>query len=302
MARLSITHVTEYRYRVPVRFAEHRLLFRPRDSHDLRLVASGLTITPKARLRWLHDPFGNSVAIASFGAESDRLRFESEITIDHYGLENPEFRIEDYARTTPFVYAPEEQPDLLADMMRHTGDPQKRVATWARSYLDETGRMDTAEGLMAMNAAIKRDFDYIRREEHGVQTADETLRLASGSCRDFALLMMEAARSLGMAARFVTGYLYDPALDDPQWSGGEANGTGVVGAGTTHAWCQIYLPGSGWTEFDPTNGRHGGSNLIRIGSGRTPEQVKPIEGSFFGPPDAGAGMTVEVSVRRVKPA
>ncbi|MEQ8604279.1 MAG: transglutaminase family protein [Marivibrio sp.] len=295
MSRLSITHVTEYRYTQPVRFGEHRLLFRPRDSHDLRLVSSGLKITPPASLRWLHDPFGNSVAIANFKEWSDRLRFESEITIDHYGLSDPEFRIEEYARTTPFVYAPEEQPDLLADMMRHTGDPQKRVAHWARSFLDENGRMDTAEGLQAMNAAIKRDFLYNRRDEHGVQTAEETLRLGSGSCRDFALLMMEAVRSLGMAARFVTGYLYDPALD-----GGAA--AGVIGAGTTHAWCQIYLPGSGWTEFDPTNGRYGGGNLIRIGAGRTPEQVKPIEGSYFGPADAAGPMTVEVSVRRVQKA
>jgi transglutaminase-like putative cysteine protease len=292
MPRLSITHVTDYRYKQPVRFAEHRLLVRPRDSHDLRLVSATLKITPKPALRWLHDPFGNSVAIATFEAESDRLRVESEITIDHYGLSEPDFRIEDYAQTTPFVYAPEEQPDLLADMMRHTGDPQKRVANWARSFLDDKGRMDTAEGLRAMNAAIKRDFAYNRRDEHGVQTADETLRMGSGSCRDFALLMMEAVRSLGMAARFVTGYLYDPALD-----GGVENGT--VGAGTTHAWCQIYIPGSGWSEFDPTNGRYGGSNLIRIGVGRTPEQVKPIEGSFYGPPDVGDGMSVDVSVRRV---
>lgn len=293
MSRLSITHVTTYRYNQPVRFGEHRLLFRPRDSHDLRLVSSGLKISPTAKLRWLHDPFGNSVAIATFEQESDFLCFESDITIDHYGLSEPDFRIEDYARTTPFVYAPEEQPDLLADMMRHTGDPQKRVANWARSFLDDAGHMDTAEGLKAMNAAIKRDFAYNRRDEHGVQSAYRTLELGSGSCRDFALLMMEGARSLGMAARFVTGYLYDPALD-----GGVANGT--VGAGTTHAWCQIYLPGSGWTEFDPTNGRYGGSNLIRIGAGRTPEQVKPIEGSYFGPADAAGPMEVSVSVRRVR--
>jgi len=291
MPRLSITHTTTYNYSQPVRFGEHRLLFRPRDSHDLRLVTSRLQISPAASLRWLHDPFGNSVAIANFEEEADQLRFDSEITIDHYGLSEPDFRIEDYARTTPFVYAPEEQPDLLADMMRHTGDPQKRVANWARSFLDENGRMDTADGLRAMNSAIARNFVYQARDEHGVQTADKTLRFGSGSCRDFALLMMEAARSLGMAARFVTGYLYDPALD-----GGVE--TGTVGAGTTHAWTQIYLPGSGWTEFDPTNGRYGGSNLIRIGAGRTPEQVKPVEGSYYGPADAAGAMTVEVSVRR----
>lgn len=291
MQRLTITHVTEYRYAQPVTFGEHRLMFRPRDSHDLRLVSAGLRIAPTAQLRWLHDVFGNSVAIASFSEPSDVLRFESEIVLDHFGLSDPDFPIEEYARTTPFVYDAMEQPDLLADIMRHTGDPQNRVGNWARGFLDADGRMPTVEGLAEINRAIHRDLTYIPRDEHGVQPAAETLRLGSGSCRDYALLMMEAARALGMAARFVTGYLYDPARD-----GGADDGT--RGAGATHAWCQIYLPGTGWSEFDPTNGRYGGGNLIRVGVGRMPEQVKPIEGSYYGPADAFSDMRVQVDVRR----
>jgi len=142
-----------------------------------------------------------------------------------------------------------------------------------------------------MTAAIKRDFTYNAREEAGVQEADQTLRLASGSCRDFALLMMEAARALGLAARFVTGYLYDPALDNA--ATGESN---IVGAGTTHAWCQIYLPGMGWTEFDPTNGNYTGGNLVRVGVAREPEQAKPIAGSYIGDPGGPPAMAVAVTV------
>jgi len=292
MARLKINHVTEYRYSQPVRFGEHRLLFRPRDSHDLRLVSARLAIEPRPMLRWLHDVFQNSVAIASFDGKSDRLRMESEIVIDHYGLEDPDFPIEPYAAHVPFEYEPRELPDLRADMTRHNPDPEGKLDAWARSFLDTYGRMDTVEGLVAITEAIHGRFTYVTREEEGVQSAAETLALGSGSCRDFALLMMEAARSLGMAARFVTGYLYDPALD-----GGPADGT--VGAGATHAWCQIYLPGTGWTEFDPTNGRPAGTNLVRVGVARAPEQAKPTEGTYYGPPDTEAEMSVEVRASKV---
>lgn len=291
MSRLCITHVTEYRYSAPVRLGEHRLLFRPRDSHDLRLVSATLTIGPRASLRWLHDVFQNSVAIATFAEEADRLSFVSEVVVDHYGLEKPDFPIEPHAARAPFTYSPRELPDLQADMLRRDNGPDDATFEWANGFLSADGVMDTVPGLVAMAETIKRDFAYEWREEEGVRETAETLRLGSGSCRDFALLMMEAARSLGMAARFVTGYLYDAALD-----GGPSE---VTGSGATHAWCQIYLPGMGWTEFDPTNGKIAGTNLVRVGVARTPEQVKPIEGTFSGPPDTDSAMEVDVKVRRI---
>ena len=143
-----------------------------------------------------------------------------------------------------------------------------------------------------MNQHIRDNFRYAARDEEGTQTPLETLKLGSGSCRDFALLMMEAARRLGMATRFVSGYLYDPALD-----GGADDGT--VGAGYTHAWLQAYLPGAGWVPFDPTNNLLGGTQLIRVGVARDPSQAAPISGSWFGESGDYLGMTVGVTVQRV---
>ncbi len=292
MSRLRITHVTEYRYSQPVQLGEHRLLFRPRDSHDLRLVSATLKVEPQPVLRWLHDVFQNSVAVATFPGETRKLRIESQVVIDHYGLDSPDFPIEPPAARTPFTYSARELPDLQSDMLRRTDQPDDVVLAWAQGFLGPDGTMETVPGLVAMAAAINRDFTYEWREEEGVREAAETLELKSGSCRDFALLMMEAARALGMAARFVTGYLYDPALD-----GGPANGT--AGAGATHAWCQIYLPGMGWTEFDPTNGRVAGTNLVRVGVARTPEQVKPTEGTFTASGGTTSQMSVDVQVSRI---
>lgn len=292
MARLKIRHITEYRYPRPVTFGEHRLMFRPRDSHDIRLISTRLHIAPRAKLRWLHDVFGNSIAIASFGETADRLTFESEIVVDLYGIGDPSFTIEDYARTLPFDYAADERPDLRATMTRQSPDPDGSVYRWARQFLDPDGPTDTIAVLLDMTRAIKRDFAYVRREAPGTQPPGETLDLRAGSCRDFALLMMEGSRALGLAAAFVTGYLYDPQLDNGP---GEAS----IGAGATHAWCRIYLPGMGWTEFDPTNGNYSGTNLVRVGTSRTPEQAIPLEGSYSAYSGDPPTMTVEVDVTRI---
>lgn len=287
MSRLTIVHRTVYRYDKPVRFGDHRMMFRPRDSHDLRLVRSGLRIEPRARVRWLHDVFGNSVAVASFEDAARELVLESTIVIDHFGLENPEFPVEPYARTLPFSYAAEEARDLSPTVERHVPDPEHTVDAWAQQFLRPDGPSGTVELLIAMTRAIKQNFTYESREAPGVHGPVETLDRGAGTCRDFAYLMMEAARSLGLAARFVTGYLYDPALD-----GGQSE---VVGAGATHAWTQVYLPGAGWVEFDPTNGSFGGTNLIRIGVARDPAQAVPVQGTFIG--DPGGPPTMEVEVR-----
>ena len=153
-----------------------------------------------------------------------------------------------------------------------------------------------------MNQHIRENFEYVARDEEGTQTPLQTLDLGSGSCRDFALLMMEAARRLGVATRFVSGYLYDPALDRDAEAGAEADTTAIVGAGSTHAWLQAYLPGAGWVPFDPTNNLLGGNTLIRVGVARDPRQAAPILGSWFGPPDAYLGMDVAVHVQRQRAA
>lgn len=289
MQRLTVSHTTTYRYLRSVNFGEHRLMFRPRDSHDLRLLDSSLAISPAADVRWYHDVFGNSVAVASFTEPSDVLNFDSQIVIDRYPLEAMEFPIESYAREIPFSYPASEVPDLGRTIERHYPDPDRKITEWTRQFLGaRPAGIDTEEFLISITRAIREGFGYVERHEPGVQSPTETLELGSGTCRDYALFMMEAVRSVGLAARFVSGYLYDPSID---------GGTGeVTGAGATHAWVQVYLPGAGWVEFDPTNGSYGGHNLVPIAVAREPQQAIPVAGSFDGGPEDFLGMEVYVQV------
>jgi transglutaminase-like putative cysteine protease len=290
--RLTVNHETTYRYNRPVMPGEHFLMFRPRDSHDSRLIDATLTIEPHARLRWLHDVFGNSVTIASFDQPTDRLFFKSQIVIDRYPFTAPEFPIEAFARELPFSYPLAEIPDLGRTIERHYSDPERVVTEWTRKFLTPpTGSHMTEQFLRALNSAVKQQMIYEVRHEPGVQTPVETLQRRAGSCRDFALLMMEAVRTVGLAARFVSGYLYDPAID-----GGESD---VFGAGSTHAWVQVYLPGTGWMEFDPTNGSLGGQNLIPVAVAREPVQAMPVSGTYDGTPEDFLSMDVNVEVRAV---
>ncbi|MCG8354827.1 MAG: transglutaminase family protein [Kiloniellales bacterium] len=288
MTRLTVQHTTVYRYHRPVGFGEHRLMFRPRDSHDMRLIDTALIINPISHVRWMHDVFSNSIAIARFDEPASELRFESRIEVEHYGHEDPKFPIAPYARTYPFSYSSEEAPDLVRTGERHYPDPEGKIDRWARHFMEGRSGIETNELLQRITRAISQDFDYRRRYAVGVQSPIDTLELGSGSCRDFALLMMEAVRALGFAARFVSGYLYDPAQ--------EQRDAGLRGAGDTHAWVQVYLPGAGWVEFDPTNGLVGGANLIRVAVARDPSQALPLQGTFYGNPEDFIDMEVEVTV------
>ena len=267
-------------------------MFRPRDSHDLRLLDARLTINPTAEVRWLHDVFGNSVAVASFAEPAQELYMQSIIVIERYPMIEPEFAIEPFARTLPFSYPASEVPDLGRTIERHYSDPERAVTEWARRFLAAGGLTDTEDFLIAITGAIKSEFAYEERHEPGVQNPVETLSRGAGTCRDFALFMMEAVRSVGLATRFVSGYLYDPSIDGTQ--------TEIQGAGATHAWVQVYLPGAGWIEFDPTNGTYGGHNLVPIAVAREPAQAIPVAGTFDGQAEDFVEMSVEVSVRAVQ--
>ena len=292
MQRLTVDHRTTYRYIKPVEFGEHRLMFRPRDSHDLRLLDSRLTISPAAEVRWLYDVFGNSVAVASFAERANELDLQSIIVIERYPITAPEFAIEPFARTLPFSYPASEVPDLGRTIERHYSDPERLVTEWARRFLAAGGMTDTEDFLIAVTGAIKAEFSYEERHEPGVQSPIETLSRSAGTCRDYALFMMEAVRSVGLATRFVSGYLYDPQIDGAQ--------TEIQGAGATHAWVQVYLPGAGWIEFDPTNGTYGGHNLVPIAVAREPAQAIPVSGTYDGQTTDFIDMTVQVSVRAVQ--
>ena len=297
MRTLEIVHHTRYEYSAPVTLGEHRLMFRPRDSHDLRLLHTGLAIEPVAVVRWIHDPFGNSIAIARFEGKTNHLDLTSTIRLEHFALPVELPTIEDYARRLPFSYATEEAPDLARYVERHYPDPGNLVSGWTRKFLDGDGGgeggAETFATLTRMCKAIQDGLTYAMRFEPGTQAPAATLESGTGTCRDYALLMMEGVRALGLAARFVTGYLYDPAADD-------ASG-GVPSTAYPHAWMEAYLPGAGWVEFDPTNGIIGSDRLIRVGVARDPEQAMPIRGSFTGDASVTATMSVDVQVRSLTP-
>ena len=262
-------------------------MFRPRDSWDQRLLDATLEITPApSSVRWVHDVFGNCVTVVEFSTRAKELRFESNIRLEHSAIAPLDFPIAAHARNYPFSYDAEEMPDLLRSIERQYPDRDYELYRWARQFVPTEGAVATRDLLAGITHAIRGNFTYVSRAEMGIQDPLTTLRLRSGSCRDFALLMMEAVRSLGLAARFVSGYLHLHGRNAQQYSGG----------GSTHAWVQVYVPGAGWMEFDPTNGIVGNRDLIRVAVARDPIQAVPIWGTWSGFPSASLGMSVEVQI------
>jgi transglutaminase-like putative cysteine protease len=287
MTVLNVRHTTIYRYARPVMLGDHRLMLRPRDSHDLRLIKTNLTFSPPASVHWMHDVFGNSVAVASFAQPAAELRIESNLMLETYAVERPPFQITPDASRYPFVYSADDRIDLGRMLERQYPDPNDRLGAWARGFV-RSNPTDTSALLADLNSGVKAQIFYQSRETEGTQTPVETLTRGWGSCRDLAVLFIEAARSLGFGARVVTGYLYRAAAD--------AGSAGAVGAGTTHAWADIYVPGAGWIAYDPTNGTIGGQDLIRVAVTRDISQAVPVSGSFVGIPGSYLGMTVDVAV------
>jgi transglutaminase-like putative cysteine protease len=286
MPLLTIHHKTEYRYARPVAFGEHRIMLRPRDGHDLRVLESRLDIAPEPMsLRWIHDVFGNSVAIADFDERADTLTFNSTVTVEHNPAEEFALTPDDRAYFYPFLYDDEEFPDLVPFITPRYSDPNGELSAWARNFLDPEAPTPTFRILSGMTHGIRDAFSYRRRHEQGTQHPLDTLQTGAGTCRDYALFMIEALRRLGIAARFVSGYLFVPD-DDDSYNGG----------GSTHAWVQVYLPSAGWIEFDPTNGIVGTRDLIRVAVARDPRQAIPLHGTYLGPADAFIGMEVNIAV------
>jgi transglutaminase-like putative cysteine protease len=266
-------------------------MLRPRESHDQRLLESKLEITPKPKnLRWIQDVFGNHVAIARFAGRAQALRFDSTICLDHSPADIVDADIEDFARTWPFIYDASDLPDLVHFIDRQFSDPRRQLDQWVHRFRRKSGATDTRALLVALTRTIKQTFTHVARHEKGIQDPLLTLKIRSGSCRDLAMLMIEAARALGIAARFVSGYLHVPDHDDRK-----------AGGGNTHAWAQVYLPGPGWVDFDPSSGIVGNRDLVRVAVVRDPRHAIPLHGTWTGRPSDHLGMTVEVNVT-AKPA
>ena len=287
MPLLTIHHKTEYRYTHPVAFGEHRIMLRPRDGHDLRVLSGNLEIDPPPMtLRWIHDVFGNSVAIATFDERASVLSFINTTTVEHNPAEDFALTPNDPAYFYPFAYDNEEFPDLVQFITPQYGNPDGELSAWAREFLDAEGPTPTFNILSDMTHGIRKAFSYRKRHERGTQHPLDTLQTRSGTCRDYALFMIEALRRLGIAARFVSGYL---CLHGDREHG-------YVGGGSTHAWVQVYLPSAGWIEFDPTNGIVGSRDLIRVAVARDPRQAIPLHGTYLGSADAFVGMEVNINV------
>jgi transglutaminase-like putative cysteine protease len=287
MPLLTIHHKTEYRYHRPVAFGEHRFMLRPRDSHDLRVLETRLKISPEPMsLRWIHDVFGNSVAIADFDERADRLTFDWQVTVEHNPVDEFALTADDEAYFYPFVYDDEEYPDLVQYITPQYTDSDGEIAKWACGFLDAAAPTPTFKILSGMTDAIREQFEYRKRHEPGTQNPLQTLQSGTGTCRDFALFMIEALRQLGIAARFVSGYIFVP--DDVAQR--------HVGGGSTHAWVQVYLPSAGWIEFDPTNGIVGTRDLIRVAVARDLRQAIPLRGVYIGSQDAFDVMEVTIKV------
>jgi transglutaminase-like putative cysteine protease len=308
---LEVEHVTTYRYAKPVEFGLHRVAFHPRAAHDIRVLYAELITSPRSRQHWIHDVFSNSVAVVEPLVPADTLSFTARFAIEHLGVKNQELPVDASAENYPFQYSADDLLNLSCYLPLQYPEDAAVVRDWVASFMPQRGTIHTRDVLTNINQFIKTDFAYASRFTMGTQSPAQTLALRSGTCRDFALLMMEAARGLGMAARFVSGYIYDPALDNEPTEGDNPVGPGIqsldvgggtVGSGATHAWLHVYLPGAGWVPFDPTNTLYGGTDLIRVAFTRTPEQAAPVSGGWTGDASDYLGMDVSVNVRRRQPA
>ena len=278
MQRYKILHRTYYNFAGLVNLGLHHLRLRPRTDYDLRVESSNLKIYPPATLLWYRDVEGNSVAAASFEEATTQLSIESEVVVHQYNLDPLDFLVADYAVAYPFLY---QQEDLvLLSPYREMLNPeiQETLSEWLKNIWQPGQSIQTYTLLQKINTYIHDHLTYRLREEPGVQSAGQTLSLGTGSCRDFAMLFMEICRYLGLASRFVSGYLHCPPS--------------TAGYGSTHAWAEVYLPGAGWKGFDPTIGAMAGAEHIAVAVARLPENVPPVEGTFVGVP----GSTLEVGV------
>jgi transglutaminase-like putative cysteine protease len=260
-------------------------MVRPRESRDLSLISSHLALTPAAALTWSQDVFGNTIASAVFDTMSDRLTIDASAELELQAAAWPVFDIAASAISFPFQYSEDELTDLGALVIQQYPDPEGQLQDWVQNFI-RSDPTDTLSLLKDLSVGVSNHVNYVARDEAGTQPPVETLDRGSGSCRDFAVLFVEAVRSLGFGARLVTGYLYNP----------NETLVGSSNAGSTHAWADVFVPGAGWIAFDPTNRSVGGSNLIPVAVARDIHQAVPVSGSFIGTSDALEGMSVEVFV------
>jgi len=284
MPILTIRHVTTYRYHQPVAFGEHRMMLLPRDDADQKVLQSEIEISPQPlQIAWSRDRFGNHVATARFDDRAAELRFVSTVCIDHAPADFDAAEIDETARRYPFAYTAKDWPALKRYIVKPAA--RRELVRWSARFFDKDGSADTHDLLVRMTQTIRRCFKHTARHQKGIQDPLQTLGLGSGSCRDLAVLMIAVLRSRGIAARFVSGYVHLPDDDDEE---------DVVG-GNTHAWVQVYVPGPGWVDFDPSGGVVGNQNLVRVAVVDHPGDAIPLQGTWYG--SASDHLAMKVAVR-----
>ncbi len=286
MTRLSIRHESLYTYSTPVEFGTWRLLMRPLDTHATRLIDASLE-TPPSVVKWSYDAYGNCVCHLKPTRRSDTLKVVSSLIVDRYPSALPSVSVDNPLSMAPIVYSLADRAILEPFIAPATGDDDQGYREWLRS-LGPIEDEPAITFLQRLNSAIHDQMTYGVREEPGTQGPGETIRLRSGTCRDFAWLMIESVRRLGFAARFATGYLYSP-------------GVTVRGAGATHAWCEVFLPDLGWMEFDPTNALVESPSLIRVATTRTWQEADPMSGSVIGASSCELKVSVDVDLIEMRP-
>ena len=281
--KIRIQHRTTYNYKQPVSFGQHKILVRPREGHDVHIESSILEISPGHLIRWMRDVNGNSIAKVDFNQQASQLMFYSELVLSQYDVNPLDFILEESAVHYPFIYEPDCLPELAAFMPILYPKDGSRLGQWVTQFWKPGGgKIETIALLQRINTQINKTFRYQRRDDPGVQTPAETLQKGSGSCRDFATLMLETCRYFGLAARFASGYMQCESTE--------------AGGASTHAWVEVYLPGAGWKGFDPTSGIMTGSQHVTVAVSRDPEKAAPVSGSFHGPTDAFLNIQVDVTV------
>jgi transglutaminase-like putative cysteine protease len=281
MKRLRIEHRTTYTYPRSVQLGRHRLVIRPREGHDQRVESMSLEIQPAHRRVWTCDVFGNNVVIVDFLEPASQLEISSEVVVQR-SAPFPDFGQHERGPIPwPVIYDPLELAATAVYQAPSYPDDVPAVRCWLHAELPPPEPLDAEDMVLALTQLVQRKIRYQRRSEKGVQAPAETLRLGTGSCRDMATLMMDAARTLGMASRFASGYL-DCAASE-------------AGRAATHAWNEVYLPAYGWRGFDPTIGAPTSTAHIVTGVSNHPRGVMPISGHFTG--GAGDRGTLAVSVK-----
>lgn len=288
---LRLVHLTRYDYTEPVSFAPHALYLRPRETARQRLHHFALEISPQARRIATNDPLDNALDWAFFAAETlgTRLEIRCELMVETLDANPFDFFLKPTALSFPFRYDPAEHVALAPCLTPRSDSPSPEfLRQWLAQHLPAPPA-ETVPFLMALNTAVQRALTYTRREEQGIQSAAETLARGTGSCRDYAVLLIELCRALGLAARFVSGYLYEPA----------ASGATPPLEPAMHAWAEVYLPGAGWRGLDATRGIFCDDAFVPVAHAAIAESVNPIQGTFYGPSTAISKLTTVLSVEKL---